>query len=107
MSKIELKSCPFCGGEMIVKSRIADFDTNERIFFLEHKDSAADCPLIMCYANKDEVAEAWKKRVVIELPCAVGDTVYFVNWMHCATNPDEDYYYVSERKFEYEMIEQI
>lgn len=47
-----------------------------------------------------------KNDDIIALPCSIGDTVYKVYYQHCCTCTDWDYYAVTEKKFELEMVKE-
>lgn len=57
----ELRKCPFCGGEAIIGKRILDWAT---------WDYKIECSKCHCetdiYNTKQEVIEAWNKRVYDE-----------------------------------------
>lgn len=44
---------------------------------------------------------------MIVLPCKVGDTVYEIQYNHCCTCPDRDYYNIKEKKFSLDMLNKI
>ena len=68
MSK-ELKPCPFCGGETVVRFDIGDYMTEEyRGYYVKCCGRRnANCPANWivkgCFSTKEEAIEAWNRRV--------------------------------------------
>lgn len=55
----------------------------------------------------EKIAKILIKKNVIALPCKIGDTVYKINYNHCCTCPELDYYSIYECKFTLGMYEEI
>ncbi len=57
--------------------------------------------------RRERLADFLLEHSVIVLPCKVGSTVYKVNYNHCCTCPDLDYYSIAEKSFNLNMLNDI
>lgn len=76
---------------------------------LELLTEALDYAFSNCIGVKtpEKIAQILENRNAIILPCKIGDTVYKVNYNHCCTDPNLDFYDVSECKFSLDMYNDI
>ncbi len=55
----------------------------------------------------DVIADYLLENGVIVPPCKVDDTVYEIQYNHCCTCPDFDYYSINEKRFHLDMLNEI
>jgi len=59
MKKVDLKACPFCGGESVMHGELGVKGKETQWYWVQCKECDA---MIRAYTSEEQAAEAWNRR---------------------------------------------